>query len=179
MTNSPDQNQPTIYEIPKNTPIPLENFRWANPHKLTIYLNTDNNEAKQAYQQAIHDWNNTHLVTLTLTNDSAHADISANIADYSAQTKHTNNTIIETLGLTKTNYDTTTHQSQHANCAIDIQQLHQYSPQERAWVAEHELGHALGLWHAKPGTNSIMVPANQKGGITNLDTDSLKALYQE
>lgn len=46
-------------------------------------------------------------------------------------------------------------------------------------VAEHELGHAIGLDHTSEDAHSIMKPYNPDCDITDQDVQSVKSIYQE
>lgn len=52
-----------------------------------------------------------------------------------------------------------------------------YSKQERTYVAEHELGHAMGLGHNEEGSESVMNPANRDYPIETCDIDGVNAIY--
>ena len=49
---------------------------------------------------------------------------------------------------------------------------------QQVWVAEHELGHALGLQHTPEGSHTVMEPYNLTTRITPTDVNNLKNLYQ-
>lgn len=52
-----------------------------------------------------------------------------------------------------------------------------YSKSERVNVAEHELGHALGLAHNEPDSISVMNPANRSYSIQDCDVRGMNAIY--
>lgn len=52
-----------------------------------------------------------------------------------------------------------------------------YSTDERVCVAEHELGHALGLAHNNAGSTSVMNPSNKKYHIKNCDVKGMEKRY--
>ena len=52
-----------------------------------------------------------------------------------------------------------------------------YSKSEHVNVAEHELGHALGLAHNEPDSISVMNPANRSYSIQDCDVRGMNAIY--
>ncbi len=52
-----------------------------------------------------------------------------------------------------------------------------YSQAQRTYVAEHELGHALGLAHNKIGSKSVMNPANRYYTIEKCDINGMNKRY--
>lgn len=65
-----------------------------------------------------------------------------------------------------------------AKCQINNQALRSFHYAKFEWinVAEHELGHAIGLNH-NPGKASVMYVANRSYSIQKVDTDSVRQLY--
>lgn len=52
-----------------------------------------------------------------------------------------------------------------------------YTKSQRICVAEHELGHALGLAHNNQGSESVMNPANRIYGIKDCDVRGMEKRY--
>ncbi|MFD1421761.1 matrixin family metalloprotease [Lactiplantibacillus songbeiensis] len=57
-------------------------------------------------------------------------------------------------------------------------QKFKYNKTERVKVAEHELGHALGLAHNQRGSVSVMNPANRSYAIKGVDVKGMQRRYQ-
>lgn len=164
--------------IPRKTPTPLEGIRWRKK-TIRIYMQTTDPQLKSAFRDAVKKWNQVKVVRLKWTKDETHANIIATDSDLAAHT--TNNGVgyqTTQLGETKTEYNPDTHQLYKATSILDPYQLDYTDPSFRSKVAQHELGHALGLAHAPEYEHSVMVPRNVRTGITKNDRKSIRLLYQ-
>lgn len=166
--------------IPTNTPTPLEGFRWKKK-KVTIYMQTADPKLKWAFKDAVKKWNKTKAVQIRWTKDQDKANIIA--ADGDLARNSTGNTGVgyttSELGSTRTEYDPTTNTLNQATSTLDPNQLDYTNSEFRSEVAQHELGHALGLAHAPEYEHSVMIPRNIKTGITKNDAKSLQMLYRD
>lgn len=166
--------------IPTNTPTPLEGFRWKKK-KVTIYMQTADPKLKWAFKDAVKKWNKTRAVQIRWTKDEDKANIIA--ADGDLARNSTGNTGVgyttSELGSTRTEYDPTTNTLNQATSTLDPNQLDYTNSEFRSEVAQHELGHALGLAHAPEYEHSVMIPRNIKTGITKNDAKSLRMLYRD
>lgn len=82
-------------------------------------------------------------------------------------------------GKTNTQYNTRTGQIISNQVLLNRAALtaYGYSKSERVNVAEHELGHALGLAHNEPGSISVMNPSNRSYSIQDCDVRGMSAIY--
>lgn len=156
--------------------VPSEGYRWPTKNVL-IKIEAQSPEAREAFQDAIVQWNKTEVINFQETNDQNDAQIIANEKNLSSG--DSNDGIIQTeqLGVTDNEYDPSTMILQKSTSSLDIQELRSYSRKYRMWVAEHELGHAIGLDHARQDSDSVMVPENPKTGITVNDINAVKRIY--
>lgn len=164
--------------IPQNTPVPVLSARWPSQN-VTIFMKTKNPMLQNDYQQAVNEWNHTHAVNIKWTNDEDKANIIADEQNLAANDQQNGNEVVETLGQTTPEYIPDLHQLTKAHIVIDPGKVSRYDKQHQVWVIDHELGHALGLRHAREDQQSVMVPVNAKCGIQPDDINTIKALYNE
>lgn len=169
----------THYYIPKNTPTPLEGVRWPS-RRIKIYLASSNPQIRRAFRQAVKAWNRTRAVHFVWVKDEAGAQVVADSGDLSDNTSTSNSPGVATaqLGSTNTEFNPDTNELLHARSMLDPNELAAASPTFRSEVAQHELGHAIGLAHAPQYEKSVMVPRNVHSGITKNDVRSVRALYR-
>lgn len=161
--------------LPSRTPLPVENYRWPS-RRVTIYLATQDSQLRLAFRQAVQAWNRTGAVRISWVADRDRADIIAN--DGSLTTNGTvPGAVTSQLGTTRTSYNPDTHALIRATSTLDGTRLATGSSAQRRRVAEHELGHALGLAHAPENAHSVMVPQNVQTEITSKDRQTIRCLY--
>ncbi|MGN1279577.1 MAG: matrixin family metalloprotease [Limosilactobacillus sp.] len=164
-------------KLPSRTPLPLEGYRWPT-RKLKIYMKTQDKALQVAFRGAVRAWNNTGAVHISWCHDEQRADIIAQDGSLAAMTPSANVGYVSSqLGSTKSEYNPDTHALILARSTLDAGQLDYTSRTFRTEVAEHELGHALGLAHAPEYAHSVMVPRNVRTGITKDDRATVRLLY--
>lgn len=152
-------------------------IHWDDPKNITVKIVTNNPDAVNDFKQAIDAWNKTGIVNLKLVDQNQAADITCNVENLSNQTKQNGDYTQATLGQTDFQYEANENKLISATSNIDIDQIKSLPDQNQVWIAEHELGHALGLQHANENDNSVMIPFNIHTGITDEDVQHLKDLY--
>lgn len=168
------------YTIPRNTPTPLEGVRWPSAH-VRIYLATQDPQIKTAFRDAVKRWNKSRVIHFTWTKKQNKAQVIATDGDLSDNSNNSNQVGYTTsqLGSTQTKFNPDTHELIKATSTLDATQLVAANRRFRSMVAQHELGHAIGLAHAPEYEHSVMVPRNIKTGITKNDIKSVRELYGE
>ena len=152
-------------------------IHWDDPKNITVKIVTNNPDAVNDFKQAIDAWNKTGIVNLKLVDQNQDAEITCNIENLTNQTKQNGDYTQSTLGQTDFQYEANENKLISATSNIDIDQIKNLPDQNQVWIAEHELGHALGLQHVNENDNSVMIPFNIHTGITDEDAQHLKDLY--
>lgn len=162
--------------LPSRTPIPIEGYRWPT-RNLRIYMQTRDKALQMAFRGAVRAWNNTGAVHISWCRDEDRADIIAQDGSLTSTAPTTVGYVSSQLGSTSTEYNPDTHALIRARSTLDAGQLDYTNRTFRTEIAEHELGHALGLAHAPEYMHSVMIPRNVKTGITKDDRATVRLLY--
>lgn len=162
--------------IPSSSPIPLEGYRWPS-RQITVYMATQDHQVQVAFRVAVKKWNQTKAVHLHWIKSRQRAEVI--VTDGDLQTTGNSNVgyVTSQLGSTETQFNPDTHAMIRAKSTLDAAKLRYVNRQYRDHVAEHELGHALGLAHAPEDYQSVMIPRNIRRGISKLDRQALRNLY--
>ncbi|ANZ62342.1 matrixin family metalloprotease [Secundilactobacillus paracollinoides] len=152
-------------------------YRWASK-TITYKVNDKSTYYKQVWNSAVKHWNATKVIKMVPVQSGKTADIT--LASANSDTKKTSGDIV---GLTYTSYHTTQTMgdlnvmaSAKSYVYKNIANKMHYSQLDREHVAEHEIGHALGLEHAET-KKSVMYYANRSSAITSTDIKGLKNAY--
>ena len=144
--------------------------RW-DTASATVYIDTQDETFRSAYQEAIRAWNQTGAFTFQIVNDKNKANIVAtemNDGTVSAAGEAESQTNL----LTKRFTNVTVRLNRYY--LLNIQ--YGYSYERIVNTAEHELGHAIGLEHNEE--KSVMQSSGSFYGIQAVDVQAVKELYQ-
>ncbi|RHE86955.1 matrixin family metalloprotease [Streptococcus anginosus] len=144
--------------------------RW-DTASATVYIDTQDETFRSAYQEAIRAWNQTGAFTFQIVNDKNQANIVAtemNDGTVSAAGEAESQTNL----LTKRFTNVTVRLNRYY--LLNIQ--YGYSYERIVNTAEHELGHAIGLEHNEE--KSVMQSSGSFYGIQAVDVQAVKELYQ-
>ena len=166
--------------------------RWPDPNNITIGVRAlpEEKDVFRVYKKAIKAWNKTGVVHLKYDDNGPDIDCDAEgfAAEHKIDPKH-----YSTRNLGVTNFSTRDgHSSYNGSNLIDsalvtidptgikkyAKRSHMNYKKLELSVAEHEIGHALGLEHVKQHDNSVMRPVADKSIlITKEDAQHLRELY--
>ena len=144
--------------------------RW-NTASATVYIDTQDETFRSAYQEAIRTWNQTGAFTFQIVNDKNQANIVAtemNDGTVSAAGEAESQTNLLTKRFTNVTV--------RLNRYYLLNSQYGYSYERIVNTAEHELGHAIGLEHNEE--KSVMQSAGSFYDIQAVDVQAVKELYQ-
>lgn len=150
----------------------VSGVRW-NQASATVYIDPNINDTfKQAYQEAIDNWNQTGAFTFTIVDNERQADI---------VTTEMNDSNVSAAGEAQSQTNLLTNRFMSVNVRLNSYYLlnprYGYSYDRIVNTAEHELGHAIGLDHNE--SLSVMQSAGSFYSIQPQDIAAVQALYQE
>lgn len=160
----------TIKHLATDTVNTGDHGRWES-NRATVYIESQEPILRQAYVQAIANWNQTGAFTFELIDSPEAADIIAtDVNDSTTQAAGEANSTTNLL----TNFYTSV--TVRLNRYYLLNPQYGYEFDRILHTAEHELGHALGLGH-EDGRASVMESAGSYTGIQQEDVDAVIQLY--
>lgn len=144
--------------------------RW-DTASATVYIDTQDETFRSAYQEAIRTWNQTGAFTFQIVNDKNQANIVAtemNDGTVSAAGEAESQTNLLTKRFTNVTV--------RLNRYYLLNSQYGYSYERIVNTAEHELGHAIGLEHNEE--KSVMQSSGSFYSIQAVDVQTVKELYQ-
>lgn len=144
--------------------------RW-DTASATVYIDTQDETFRSAYQEAIRAWNQTGAFTFQIVNDKNQANIVAT---------EMNNITVSAAGEAESKTNLLTKRFTNVTVRLNryylLNSQYSYSYERIVNTAEHELGHAIGLEHNEE--KSVMQSAGSFYGIQAVDVQAVKELYQ-
>ena len=137
----------------------------------TVYIETQDETFRSAYQEAIRAWNQTGAFTFRIVTDKNQAKIVAT---------EMNNSTVSAAGEAESKTNLLTKRFTNVTVRLNryylLNSQYGYSYERIVNTAEHELGHAIGLEHNEE--KSVMQSAGSFYGIQAVDIQAVKELYQ-
>ena len=144
--------------------------RW-DTASATVYIDTQDETFRSAYQEAIRAWNQTGAFTFQIVNDKNQANIVAT---------EMNNSTVSAAGEAESKTNLLTKRFTNVTVRLNryylLNSQYSYSYERIVNTAEHELGHAIGLEHNEE--KFVMQSAGSFYGIQAVDVQAVKELYQ-
>lgn len=144
--------------------------RW-DTASATVYIDTQGETFRSAYQEAIRTWNQTGAFTFQIVNDKNQANIVAT---------EMNSSTVSAAGEAESQTNLLTKRFTNVTVRLNryylLNSQYSYSYERIVNTAEHELGHAIGLEHNEE--KSVMQSAGSFYGIQAVDVQAVKELYQ-
>ena len=144
--------------------------RW-DTASATVYIDTQDETFRSAYQEAIRAWNQTGAFTFQIVNDKNQANIVAT---------EMNNSTVSAAGEAESKTNLLTKRFTNVTVRLNryylLNSQYSYSYERIVNTAEHELGHAIGLEHNEE--KSVMQSVGSFYGIQAVDVQAVKELYQ-
>lgn len=144
--------------------------RW-DTASATVYIDTQDETFRSAYQEAIRTWNQTGAFTFQIVNDKNQANIVAT---------EMNSSTVSAAGEAESKTNLLTKRFTNVTVRLNryylLNSQYSYSYERIVNTAEHELGHAIGLEHNEE--KSVMQSAGSFYDIQAVDVQAVKELYQ-
>ena len=144
--------------------------RW-DTASATVYIDTQDETFRSAYQEAIRAWNQTGAFTFQIVNDKNQANIVAT---------EMNDGTVSAAGEAESQTNLLTRRFTNVTVRLNryylLNSQYGYSYERIVNTAEHELGHAIGLEHNEE--KSVMQSSGSFYSIQAVDVQTVKELYQ-
>lgn len=155
-------------QVARTTPFGAQRFTHATA---TYVITTNSPYYRRVWRQAVTAWNKTGAFKFRLTSARTAA------IKLSVDSSRSANRYDDDVGVT--DYRAENNILKSVTCSLNsgLMAAYGYSYNDRLHVAEHELGHAMGLDH-NPSKNSVMYYRNRNIGIRAVDVNGVKARYR-